>query len=502
MLLALALALAPPAGAQKGGAPRKPEARADAGASGADRAVQRAEAAPGAQGDSKIAPIFGSEPEKWGVVAVRIRDRQLVYAHNPDQLLQPASNQKAFTTAAVLDALGPNWTTKTSVYATARPGADGAIDGDLVLYGRGDPNLSGRFSNDDPLGPFETLASKLRDAGVRSVRGALVADDSYLDTAPYGSGWSSEDLQWWFGAEVSALSFNDNLVGLRITPGAPGERCKIALDPDVGYVAIQNDTTTGGPARITVHRELDSNVIDVGGTLPAGSAGWTGSVSVFQPPLYAAAAFRRALGDAGIDVAGPTRRLTSSMIRPGELELDRLVELASLESRPLGELVRTINKHSQNLHAELMLRLLGRERGETGLPSDAAGAGAVRAFLERTGVAADGMRVLDGSGLSRLDRVTASMLERLALTMAGHPNGGAWFDSLPIAGVDGTLRGRLSGQQIHAKTGSLETAKSLSGYLTTRAGERLAFSIIYNDPGGTGDGIGKIDRIAAALATL
>lgn len=486
-LLLIALWFALPVGAQRRAA-EKPKPAASS----------KEEKSSAPQTGDRIAAIFGGEPEKWGVVAVRLRDGQVVYAHNPDQPMQPASNEKVFTTAAALDALGPEWRTRTSVYATEETDAAGVIHGDLVLYGRGDPNLSGRFNEEDPLGPLRSLAEQLAISGVKRVEGALVADDSYLEASPFGAGWSSEDLQWWFGAEVSALSFNDNLAGITVTPGAKaGDKCVVVVTPDVGYVEIQNDTTTGSGRGITVHRELDSNVIDVGG-----SGSWSGSVSVFQPALYAAAAFRRALADAGIEITGPTRRLGPGMQRPPGLELDELHELARLDSRPLAELIRTVNKHSQNLHAELLLRLLGRERGEQGVPSDEAGAALVQAFLERAGAAVDGMRIVDGSGLSRFDRASPSMLQRLAAFMDRHPVSGAFRHSLPVAGVDGTLRGRLSSFDVDAKTGSLETAKSLSGYLTTKSGERLSFAIVYNDARGTGDGIGKIDRIVAGLASL
>jgi D-alanyl-D-alanine carboxypeptidase/D-alanyl-D-alanine-endopeptidase (penicillin-binding protein 4) len=450
-----------------------------------------------------IEAVVGREPNLWGVVAVDVDSGRVVYEHNAAVPMVPASNQKILTTAAVLDALGPQWTARTSLYATVEP-EDGVVVGDLVLYGRGDPNLSGRFSaTDDALEPMRQLAAQLRERGVVRVTGALVADASYLSGPPHGSGWAWEDLQWYFGAEVSALSFNDNLALVRVRPGgAPGLPCEVTVEPDVGYVEVDNRTATtaGGPSRIAVHRAIDGRVVEVSGSLAASHRGWSGGVAVHDPPRYAAAAMRRALAAAGVEVAGPTLKLGAGMQRPERLAPDRLVELAAIESRPLSELIREVNKHSQNLHAELLLRVAGRERGPSDLPSDEAGLAVVSAFLARAGAPLEGGALFDGSGLSRLNRVAPATLAAVARAMATHPSGPFFVDSLPVAGFDGTLKGRLGGMVIRAKTGSLRTAKSLSGYVTTAKGGRLAFSILYNSERGTGGANGQIDRVAVALA--
>jgi D-alanyl-D-alanine carboxypeptidase/D-alanyl-D-alanine-endopeptidase (penicillin-binding protein 4) len=377
------------------------------------------------------------------------------------------------------------------------------LHGDLVLYGRGDPNLSGRFSDtDDALEPFRRLAAGLRERGVTRVEGGLVADESYLSGPPYGSGWAWEDIQWHFGAEVSALSFNDNLVTVHIAPGArAGDPCVVTLTPDVGYLEIDNQAVTGSGAKLAVHGSIDGSIVAVGGGMPARSAGWTGELAVHEPALYAAAAFRRALADAGVEVAGPTSKLDAYMLRPKALAPDGLVELAAIDSLPLADLVRVVNKHSQNLHAELLLRLLGHERGPAYLPSDEAGLAVVGGFLERAGALDPNAVLRDGCGLSRLDRVTPGMLQGVMRAMSVSPVSAAFLDSLPEAGFDGTLRHRLGGVPVRAKTGSLQTAKSLSGYVTALTGQRLAFSIVYNNPVSSGGAIAEIDRIASALAS-
>jgi D-alanyl-D-alanine carboxypeptidase/D-alanyl-D-alanine-endopeptidase (penicillin-binding protein 4) len=458
-------------------------------------------APPPAPLDATIATVMGTEADKWGVVVVRLPGGQPVVSHNPDKLFLPASNEKFYTTAAALDALGPDWKTRTSVYAASRPGADGVLRGDLVLYGRGDPNLSARFTPDDPLAQLRVLASRVRDAGVLRVEGDLVADESYLSGSPHGSGWSFADIQWYFGAEVSALTFNDNLAEIEVGPGArAGDPCVVKITPDVGYVVVANDAKTGGGPKIQLHRDLDQNRIDVTGAVPSGGIGAGGAFAVRKPALYAAAAFRKALAEVGVEIAGDTRRVTADSERTDGTEVEKLVELASLESLPLGEMVKVVNKHSQNLHAELVLRMLGRERGPRDLPSDQAGAVVVTAYLQKIGAFVPGVAVRDGSGLSRLDRASAGSLCRVAVAMVDHAAGSAFLDSLAQAGVDGTLRHRDGKLDLHAKTGSLDVAKSLTGYLVAKSGQRLAVCLVHNDERGAGDGVGKIDKILEAVS--
>jgi serine-type D-Ala-D-Ala carboxypeptidase/endopeptidase (penicillin-binding protein 4) len=458
-------------------------------------------APPPAPLETTIVTTMGVEADKWGVLVVRLPGGQPVYSHNPEKLFVPASNEKVFTTAAALDALGADWKTRTSVYAASRPGADGVLHGDLVLYGRGDPNLSGRFTPEDPLAPLRTLAARVRDAGVLRVEGNLIADESYLSGSPHGTGWSFADIQWYFGAEVSALTFNDNLAEIEVGPGArSGDPCMVKITPDVGYVVVANEATTGGGAKVQFHRDLDENRVDVRGSIPAGGVGGGGAFAVRKPALYTAAAFRRALADAGVEITGDLQRVTSDTERHAGTEVEKLVELASLESLPLSEMVKIVNKHSQNLHAELVLRMLGRERGPRDLPSDEAGAAVVMAFLEKIGAFVPGVAVRDGSGLSRLDRTTAGALCKVMTAMAGNPSGTAFFESLSQAGVDGTLRHRDGKLDLHAKTGSLDIAKSLSGYLIAKSGQRLAVAFVHNDERGAGDGVGKIDRMLEALS--
>lgn len=450
---------------------------------------------------SQIDSLISPDVANWSVV-VRTLDGALIFERNAEVLMQPASNMKVLTTAAALDALGPGWTTRTSVYSTADRTSEGVLDGDLLLYGRGDPNLSGRFSESgDVLEPFRQLAMSVRSSGITRVTGDLVADESYLSGPPHGDGWAWQDLQWHFGTEVSALSFNDNLTSIRVLPGAAGEPCIVEVTPDIGHVEILNTSTTGGAARISVHRGVDGSIVEVGGSLPVGHSGLTVEIAVHDPPAYAAAAFRRALADAGVAVEGEIRCLAAYDERPAELELIRLREVASISSRPLADLVRVTNKMSQNLHAELILRILGREAGPQDLPSDQAGVAVVRAFLERIGAHVDGTVLRDGSGLSRLDRVSASVLDTVMRTMASHESRAAFVDSLPIAGIDGTLRHRLGGLTLSAKTGSLATAKSISGFVTAQSGRRVVVSMIYNDSGGnTWRAIPTMDRVMEAVA--
>jgi serine-type D-Ala-D-Ala carboxypeptidase/endopeptidase (penicillin-binding protein 4) len=406
-----------------------------------------------------------------------------------EKLFQPASNMKLYTTAAALDVLGPDFRVRTSVYA-AQPDAQGVVTGDIILYGRGDPNLSDRFNEkkgDRTITPLETLADQVVAAGVKRVTGDLVGDESYFRAAPLGDGWEWNDLQWWYGTEVSALSAADNNLTLTIRPGArAGAPCEISIFPETPLVTISNRTTTGAAKDdpIGIHRGLADNVLDVYGGLPAGSDGLTLSLAVHDPALFTAHLFKRMLQKRGVAIDGGVRREDANSRARKPLDLNQVKEIAGIDSAPLSEMVRTVNKVSQNLHAELLLRHLGKTRAAQDKDADALGAEVVADFLKKAGVDPASLRLRDGSGLSRLDSITPQATVKLLAFMHRHPTSAIYFDSLPVAGVDGTLRGRMKNSRaeknLRAKTGTLDDVSALSGFVQTADGQTLVFSILLN----------------------
>lgn len=453
---------------------------------------------------------------RWGIYVISMRDNRVLYARNAGQPITPASNMKIYTTAVALDLLGADYRWRTSVYAGAQPDASGTIVGDLVLYGRGAPDFSSEKTRDG-AGALVQLADALHRRGVRRVRGRVIGDESYFRGNPFGDGWLWNDIQWYFGAEVSALSVNDNEVTINIKPAGKTEAAaSITLEPATDYVRIRDETNTverGREATLGITRGLSDNEVRVWGDFPAGSPGLSARLSIHQPALWAATLFRQILKERGIVVEGEVGvRDERSRDDKDSFNPASAIELASVNSKSLGEIARSTNKESLNLHAELILRTLGKERGANAPASDPkrmrergddeAGLAVVRQWLERAGITTGNLALHDGSGLSRLDLVTPEATALLLVNIARTPAANAFRESLPIAGRDGTLKYRLrsTSGRILAKTGTLSYVNSLSGYAITADGETLAFSIICNNETAEARGTRPIDAIADLLA--
>lgn len=463
---------------------------------------------------------------RWGV-QIRTAEGRVIYDRDGARAFMPASNMKLYTTAAALDQFGPGARVRTSLYARQRPGRNGVLAGDLILYGRGAPNLSPRFAEPTDrkyselipaarIPAIEELADRVRALGVRVITGNLVGDDSYFPGDALGPGWEWDDVQHYYGAEVSALTVNDNSITVVVTPGRRvGERPRISLLPETGYVRLVNQATTvaAGEPRIAVERGLNSNTIEIHGSIPLRAPARQIDVAIHNPALYAATLLREALTRRRIRVLGaPRHRGARERLRLPFNE-QQLTELAGLDSEPLAEMIKVVNKESQNLHAELLLRQLGKAaepaatRDDFGrpLPIITAGNAIRRQFLEKAGISVNTLSLRDGSGLARQNLVTPVATTRLLEFMATHPHREVFVDSLVIAGVDGTMERRLKdtavSNNLRGKTGTLTYANALSGYLKTRNGEQLIVSLMGNNHVGPAREVtAAMDRICILLA--
>ncbi len=344
--------------------------------------------------------------------------------------------------------------------------------------------------------------------GVKFIDGDVIGDDSYFAFERYGEGWAQDDMVWEWGAPVSALSINDNVVFVNILPAdRAGDRAFVNITPYADYYQVDNRIMTTpagtGPRRVYITREPGGNQLSMWGNIPVDDPGATESLAIEDPAAFAAIVFRQLLEQRGVVVYGRTRTkhtelatlstftVTASApanggggdlpVRPPALPMTLV--LASYESQPLSQDLRVINKVSQNLHAELMLRLLGREKGTAGTVQ--AGLEVVRAFLTQAGVPGDQFIFFDGSGLSRQNLVTPRATVLLLKYVNTQPWGPKFVDTLPVGGVDGSLADRfkdsLAQGRVQGKTGSLGHVNTLSGYLTTVNGDRVVFSIMANN---------------------
>jgi D-alanyl-D-alanine carboxypeptidase/D-alanyl-D-alanine-endopeptidase (penicillin-binding protein 4) len=430
-----------------------------------------------------------------GIQVVEAATGKTFYSKNADRLFLPASNLKILTSALALERLHPDYRFTTRVVREA--------SGDVVLVGSGDPSLSGRafpYNKEQrpspPLQAIEQLADAIAAHGVQRIDGDIVGDDSLFPWDPYPPSWTEDDTLRDYGAPVSALTVNDNTVTISISPAA------LTIEPAFEYLTIDNrvrTTARGSDPALRARRVGRSSQWQFTGTIPLGRT-TIENLPVDDPALFAASALYDALTRHGIAIHGhPIARHRS----PGEpYAAAEGEELASRISPPLADLLQVMDKVSENLHAELLLREVGHvTRGEG---TTAAGLAEMTAYLTATGAQPGDWRLEDGSGLARNTLVTPRLLTQILTRQAQSPDSALWISLLPAGGEDGTLSHRLccmsGGRGIRAKTGTLSRALALSGYADSATHGQLAFSILVNDFQAPPAEVTQwIDKIATAL---
>jgi D-alanyl-D-alanine carboxypeptidase/D-alanyl-D-alanine-endopeptidase (penicillin-binding protein 4) len=458
-------------------------------------------------------------PAMIGIKVTSLDTGRVLFEENANKLLRPASNMKLYTVAAALDRLSPDFRFVTSVYAPAKPDAAGVIHGDVTVYGRGDPTIAARFNNGNYFKGIDDLAARIVATGVKRVEGDLVGDETYFIGPQYGAGWEWEDLQWWYGAEVSALTVNDNALDLSIKPGLQvGASAVVITGPPDPLLTIVNKVVTsarGSRRDLTVYRGLGADELEITGSIALDDRGYSGGLGISRPALLFAYLLRTSLAQKGVMFTGKTRTTGPliSAIAKTDTSSPALIEITQLQSPPLSLIAAQTLKPSQNLYTELILRTLGKVSAvpttavNLNRSSETAGVAVVKMFLREAGISPSTLVLSDGSGLSRNNMITAEATSQLLTYMHRHRYAAAFRDALPIAGVDGTLRSRLKGtpaeNNLRAKTGTLSSASSLSGYVRDAAGEQLAFSIMVNNyPEDADVRASCIDPIAVLLASF
>ncbi len=418
---------------------------------------------------------------KAGVYVAELVSGNEVFKHNADEPLKPASNMKILTVVTALDRLPPGFKYRTTLATRGD---------DLVVLGLGDPSVGDpRLARDrkEPItAVFHDWAAKLKAKGITEVKGNLVIDDSAFEAEFYNRNWPADQRQQWYSAPVGALNFNNNCIDVTVKPGPQaGEPAVVEVSPPNTYVTIRNECKTGGGKKggPAIARKGDSPVYVVSGTCR--SPGTLQSIAVPDPGLFFASACRTALAAKGIRIAGETRR---ERVRDGRGNLPPTCTVVAVHERDLTDILGRINKNSQNLFAECLLKttafqLSALEKGE-GTGSYAVARAYVNALLDRCGVyRPTGVVLDDGCGLSPQNRVTPRMLVQVLRYIGRHPARRMFIPSLAAPGEEGTLEKRMKGLEgrVQAKTGYIAGVYALSGYAQGNSGKVYCFSILLNN---------------------
>lgn len=424
--------------------------------------------------EKRLKPL---KDENVGIIFYSVRDKKVLYYKNPKKLFRVASNNKLFVTACALVNLGPKFSFETKVLVKGKISSAGTLDGSLIVIGGGDPNISGRFYNDNPTAIFERWSKKLISKGIRKITGNIILDDHIFDHQFVHPTWSSSQLQYWYCAETSALSFNDNCVLFIVKPGKSiGSKARISMKPSNGYIKVVNkcDTTTRNTG-LSFQRLKNTNTVTVKGRINRNSKGRTKDITVHNPTKYFGHVLKRTIERKGIKVSG--KIIVSRKKIPTASGMKNLITHKTAFSKT----VIVTNKRSQNFYAEQILKFLGHKFGRVG--SFKEGVKVVGRFLKKIGLKRFSM--VDGSGLSRKNKFSPLQVVKLLNYMLHHKYKKTFFQSLSVAGVDGTLRYRMRKSKckgkVFAKTGTLHKTSALSGYIISPSKKVYIFSILVND---------------------
>jgi D-alanyl-D-alanine carboxypeptidase/D-alanyl-D-alanine-endopeptidase (penicillin-binding protein 4) len=441
----------------------------------------------------------GVSRASWGIAVQSLDRRERMFALNAGTLLVPASVAKLVTVATAADAVGWDYRYTTTVRAAGLI-VDGVLRGDLLVVGTGDPSIGGRAGDD-----LSSWVEALKAAGIRRIEGRVVGDDDLIDEPRPQLAWAWDDLGYTTGALFGALNLAENRTSVSIAPGpSAGTPAVVTVDPRLAFRGVTNRVTTGaaGSAQLLWPEQRPGDPsLTVGGSIPADASPAFLSIAVGNPTLWFASVLKSRLIRDGIEVTGEAVDIDDVVPAPAR---DAATVVHTHQSRTLGEIAQPLLKDSINLYAEALMRL---NAAPDVFPTNDAALEGLRKRLDVWGIPSTSYQLVDGSGLSRRDTISAdavvSLLERMADPSATSP----FVTGLPIAGVDGSLSTRMRGtpaeKNVRAKTGTMSNIRTLAGYVTTRDGEHLAVVILINNFEGTGANANDaLDAIAVRLASF
>jgi serine-type D-Ala-D-Ala carboxypeptidase/endopeptidase (penicillin-binding protein 4) len=441
--------------------------------------------------------MTGVERGAWGIVVHSLTRDERLFDLNSGTLLVPASTAKLVSAASAADAVGWDYRFETVVAATG-PIRNGTLHGDLVVRGSGDPSIGARGGPD-----LADWVARLRALGIRRIEGRIIGDDNAVEEPRPALAWAWDDLGYATGAIFGALNLAENRITVTVTAGATdGGPTTVRAASEAAHRAIANRTDTGprgSPVRLWPEQRPGEEMLTIAGSIPAGAPPVTLTVSAGNPTLWFATALRALLLRGDIDVTGGAYDIDDLDPPPDER---RMQILFTHTAPPLRELALPLLKDSINVYGEAFLRL---NAAPGAFPTNDAALEGLAGRLDAWGVPADAWQLVDGSGLSRRNTITADAIW-LVLRQMYDPTGRSPFmTALPVAGVDGTLAARMrstpAAGNVRAKTGTMTNIRTLAGYVVTRDGEPLAFVILLNNFEGTGALANQaVDAIAVRLA--
>lgn len=417
----------------------------------------------------------------YGISIVSAKKNSSLFSYRSNDLFSVASNMKLLTTSAALDYLGPDFEYKTIIKTNGIIAASGELNGDVIIKGSGDPNISGRFYQENILAIPEFWAQAIRNRGICAIAGDIIADDTIFDRMYVNPDWPQNQLSEWYCAPSCGLSFNDNCVDITVIPDKrPGSAVTLLIDPDTSYFTIFNNcvyTTDKKKHAYSIHRKPGTNQIFIKGMFYVNASPEKKWVSVHNPALYLATVFKEILEKNGIAVHGNAR-----LIDKGD-SIKSDLEVITQTTSTMEQTILVTNKQSQNFYAEQIIKTLGAQIKGRGTLE--AGIEVIQDFMAKLGFQPEEYQINDGCGLSKSNRLSPKMITTLLAYMRKHPHAKVLWDSLPTSGTDGGLRRRMISprykDKIRAKTGYIAKTSTLSGYVDTPHGDVLVFSILMNN---------------------
>lgn len=421
-----------------------------------------------------------------GIYVQSIQSGEVIYKRNHEKNFIPASTSKLITSSAALDILGTDFQFNTEMYLAGDKDANGEFKGNIIIRGFGDPTNS-QFYTNNPYNVFDEFIDKLDSLGIKSIKGNIIGDDSYLDNQYYGQGWAWDDMIFPYSAQINAINFMDNKIDCIVEQGdSIGMTAKIKIVPDNSYVRVINNVKTVQKTEVSeiiAARDAITNIITLSGSVGFDSLKKENSiisVAVDNPTLFFLNIFKDRILKRKIKYRGALLDIDDLNDRPF---YPKLKQASQLFSKNLTEVVKDINKNSNNLTAEIILKTIGKE--VTGTGSTKKGIEQISKYLSKMGISFDNIGYVDGSGLSRLNLISPVNQVRLLSEIQKMPYKDIFLNSLAQPGENGTLKRRmtktLAEGNIFAKTGSMDNVTCICGYARTKDKELLAFSIMINN---------------------